>query len=73
VPFKPSDGRPVYCKECFAKRRNRGSFKPVVDNKPKTLAEFQSSKTNKPSGAESRKPAGKKRPAVKTQRKERYS
>lgn len=23
VPFKPSDDRPVYCSECFAKRRNQ--------------------------------------------------
>jgi len=22
VPFKPQDGRPVYCKECYAKKRN---------------------------------------------------
>lgn len=22
IPFKPAAGRPVYCKECFAKRRN---------------------------------------------------
>ena len=21
VPFKPTEGRPVYCKECFMKRR----------------------------------------------------
>ena len=21
VPFKPTEGRPVYCRECFAKRR----------------------------------------------------
>ena len=21
VPFKPSEDRPVYCKECFSKRR----------------------------------------------------
>ncbi|WEU40884.1 MAG: DNA-directed RNA polymerase [Candidatus Odinarchaeum yellowstonii] len=21
VPFKPAEGRPVYCRECFAKRR----------------------------------------------------
>ncbi len=21
VPFEPTQGRPVYCKECFAKRR----------------------------------------------------
>ena len=23
VPFKPSGGRPVYCKECFSKRKDR--------------------------------------------------
>ncbi len=21
VPFKPQEGRPVYCRECFAKKR----------------------------------------------------
>lgn len=24
VPFKPSNDRPVYCKDCFAKRKPRG-------------------------------------------------
>ncbi|MBI5803894.1 DNA-directed RNA polymerase [Candidatus Pacearchaeota archaeon] len=23
VPFKPTEGKPVYCKECFSKRRDR--------------------------------------------------
>ncbi len=23
VPFEPQEGRPVYCRECFAKRRGR--------------------------------------------------
>jgi len=22
VPFKPTEGKPVYCQDCFAKRRN---------------------------------------------------
>ena len=22
VPFKPTEGRPVYCRECFSKRRD---------------------------------------------------
>ncbi|MCK5451357.1 MAG: hypothetical protein KAI70_06295, partial [Candidatus Omnitrophica bacterium] len=22
VPFKPRDDRPVYCKDCFSKRKN---------------------------------------------------
>ncbi|NLK25968.1 MAG: hypothetical protein GX307_05265 [Euryarchaeota archaeon] len=26
VPFKPTEGRPVYCKECFAKHRPRDRF-----------------------------------------------
>lgn len=26
VPFKPSSDRPVYCKECFAKRKGQSSF-----------------------------------------------
>jgi len=33
VPFKPSGDRPVYCKECFAKRKEGGSFKGGHDNK----------------------------------------
>ena len=24
VPFKPREDRPVYCKDCFAKRKNAG-------------------------------------------------
>lgn len=24
VPFKPSGNRPVYCKECFSKRKQEG-------------------------------------------------
>jgi len=24
VPFKPREDRPVYCKECFSKRRDSG-------------------------------------------------
>lgn len=26
VPFKPSSDRPVYCRDCFAKRKGGGSF-----------------------------------------------
>ncbi len=29
VPFKPSEDRAVYCKECFAKRKSKSSF-PVL-------------------------------------------
>jgi len=26
VPFKPTEGKPVFCRECFAKRRKRRRF-----------------------------------------------
>ena len=25
VPFKPREDRPVYCKDCFSKRKNSGT------------------------------------------------
>jgi CxxC-x17-CxxC domain-containing protein len=28
VPFKPIEGRPVYCKDCFAKKKDSGESKP---------------------------------------------
>jgi len=24
VPFKPREGRPIYCKDCFSKRKDTG-------------------------------------------------
>ncbi|GEM_PF-207946 len=43
VPFKPTGERPVYCKECFSKRKGGNSFKGNPGNKqlsnlPKTTA-----------------------------------
>ena len=34
VPFKPTGERPVYCKECFSKRKANNSFKGNHGNKP---------------------------------------
>ncbi len=30
VPFKPTQGRPVYCRECFQQRRSMASASPVA-------------------------------------------
>jgi CxxC-x17-CxxC domain-containing protein len=38
VPFKPSEDRPVYCKECFAKRKSGGSGRPSIVLTPVALA-----------------------------------
>ena len=34
IPFKPSGDRPVYCKECFSKRRQGSPFTANRDNRP---------------------------------------
>lgn len=65
VPFKPSGERPVYCKECFSKRRAVGPFKRRPDNRPVEAPPMQVIHVNKPQAAEKKKPIGKKRPAVK--------
>ena len=30
VPFRPTGNRPVYCKECFSKRKTGGTFRKEV-------------------------------------------
>ena len=55
VPFKPSAGRPVYCKECFAKRKeDRGEQKDQI-----FIPERHSDKHKQ---RESRKPGKRKQP-----------
>jgi len=34
IPFKPSGDRPVYCKECFSKRKKGSLFNTSRDNRP---------------------------------------
>ncbi len=34
VPFRPSSDRPVYCKGCFAARKNKGAGQPSAPEKP---------------------------------------
>ena len=62
VPFKPSGGRPVYCKECFAKRKEK------FDNRPREANSPQANHFDRPQGAEKKKYAEKRRPAVKRQK-----
>ena len=38
VPFKPSGGRPVYCKECFSLRKNKGPFNETRPIRPSDAA-----------------------------------
>ena len=31
VPFKPTEGKPVFCKECFMKKKDSESGEPSED------------------------------------------
>ena len=70
VPFRPAGDRPVYCKECYAKRKSSGTFKPRQEGRPKegqmpVLAQVP----EKSAAAEHAKPARKKKPAAKKKKK----
>jgi len=65
VPFRPSQDRPVYCRDCFSKRKGVGSFKGKVYNRPLEAEPAHVSHADKPQGGEKKKFFGKKNPAVK--------
>lgn len=69
VPFKPSQDRPVYCKECYAKRRHGGHMHKQHDNKPKEMPAAEVRQPVKHHTAEPRKTAEKKKPAAKRRKK----
>ena len=70
IPFKPSPGRPVYCKECFAKRKAGNAPKISIDQKPlveiKTPEPIVKIKKKAPAA---KKSVTKKKPAAKKKRK----
>ncbi len=41
LPFQPRADRPVYCKECFARRKNPKAFKPQEEQQPQAASEVQ--------------------------------
>jgi len=70
VPFKPSGDRPVYCKECFSKRKDRGAHKENYDNKPREQVFIPERHSDKQKNSEDRKPGKRKQLGFK-RRKER--
>ena len=65
VPFKPSGDRPVYCKECFAKRKAGSSFKANIDSRPREEGRIRERPSHKYASVENRRPYGKKKVARK--------
>jgi CxxC-x17-CxxC domain-containing protein len=64
VPFKPSGDRPVYCKDCFAKRKeNRGEPRENRGDRPNEqvfIPERPNRHFDKNKNSESRKPSKRK-------------
>jgi CxxC-x17-CxxC domain-containing protein len=40
VPFKPTGDRPVYCRDCFSRRKQGGPFRVEVDKGPRAERDF---------------------------------
>jgi CxxC-x17-CxxC domain-containing protein len=70
VPFKPTGGRPVYCKECFSKRRAGSSFNERPDNRPREIMHAQEAHAEKHHGSHKRRTAPKKK--VFSKRRKKY-
>jgi CxxC-x17-CxxC domain-containing protein len=66
VPFKPSQDRPVYCRECFASRKGAVAFKARRDNKPAAAALPRESPFYKFQAIKGRKSVAKGRPRHKS-------
>jgi CxxC-x17-CxxC domain-containing protein len=41
IPFKPRAGRPVYCKDCFSRRKNSNAIKPKEGAMPQAVSQVQ--------------------------------
>lgn len=52
VPFRPNQGRPVYCKQCFSKRKGDSPFKSRFDAQPRHREVSPSHPFNKYMGGE---------------------
>ena len=71
IPFKPSGDRPVYCKECFSRRKSNRVMNAGVVHAPApavvpaaaAVAKLPAKAKKKPAAA--KKPVGKKKPALK--------
>jgi len=62
VPFKPSGDRPVYCKECFSKRKKGNVFNANRDTRPEERDFPRGRRFDKTRLEERQRPAKKKKP-----------
>ena len=69
VPFKPSAGRSVYCKECFTARRNNKSQPPQAQARPNEAPAIKPQPIQKPEPVKAAATVSKKKPAAKKAKK----
>ncbi len=69
VPFKPTGERPVYCKECFSKRRAGRSFNERPDNRPREGMHAQAARVERYHGGDKRRMVLRKKASPKRQKK----
>jgi len=70
VPFQPRPDRPVYCKDCFSKRKSPNTFNVRPDNRPKMVTAAPVIHAEKEPAVEKIKPVEKKKkPAAKRKKK----
>lgn len=62
IPFKPSGDRPIYCKECFSKRKGGSLFKANRDNRPEERDFSRQRHSDKRQAEKRQKPVNKKKP-----------
>ena len=62
IPFKPSGDRPVYCKECFSKRKKGSPFNANRDNRPAERDFPREHRSDKRGPEKRQKPVKKKKP-----------
>lgn len=63
VPFRPTGDRPVYCQECFSRRKNN-SFKPNINNLPRPSVRIPTANINRLQPVEKKKSFIKRKPVM---------
>ena len=62
IPFKPSGDRPVYCKECFSKRKKGNLSNANRDNRPEGRDFPRERRSDKRQAEKRQRPVTKKKP-----------
>ena len=65
IPFKPTGDRPVYCQDCFSRRKVIRLSGIKVEDKPQEAAPVQKSEIKKKKAVAVKKSIGKKKPTPK--------